>query len=1025
MIPLPIVVDLPPADGDSAVDDTFGTPTDAASNGGGGDPPGGLKGHSPGSKSVTVTPEQKRTVKWAALDPAVRKLIFGDGIAHGRKFGEGALLLAALQAFGVRALGDDDFELSDDARYNRFERLRAELREEHDAQVQQMQQIQLLQMQLVTGANSNLQAQLADAQQQLADAKAQLLTAQLDGTALAAARSPAADKMRQAVAEAAAAEAARKQAEVARKQAEARAAKVERAIAPMESELETYRAAPNDREVAQALHESQRALAGEQARRQELENARVSTGMELSRLRGQLAAQQVQEERAAGSPRQLQMQADAAVAGREEAEQKLRECKVLMRAAAAEAAAQQGAAVQAAIAAADAPLGRGERVRQQVGVGPTGTDDTMPTVGERAADLFVRTRKLHAGLNAPYDPAICELLRRFVSETKLSKKNVAAALAIAFTIHTGEVPTEANLIGETLIDSVFDKLGALDLEKRAEENKARKHGVAIAGDTGNRKHCAQYKGAMEVMVACVWEDGVGPVAQPLACKDLGNDQTAQQGSLAYKAAFDRGGFTAEQLIQAETDNTDHAQLGMHSFISDVLKDVPVEKRRAIVENCYRHLTVLEEQACMRAAFPGTDEVINYLRMFYEVTNAAPEYYSSVWQQCGLPMDVWEKLMQMPEPTSAKWQVPVDCSKIFLLGLEVAPGKEGLQDSMLEVFARQLLIRFSGTGDVARPQDAGTHPHRTKWEAMSALLCSPDRLAGLYLYLDLWAFFGERHEFCLARSRFGNFTPSCHRHEMAVRVCKDAVWYRKARANPVSVFRQTELFLSGTWRRRAMDKISESTRQEMRVRMAAALEAAEQSHLKWSGGVWRRARHLFGTVCDEKYRAGCAQQILISLGYSRELSEALEGSSDGGDGGGSSSGDDGGDGGGAGGEGAGGECAGRRRSRIAVDPEVAEQAGTRQGRGVVQPVAPVDEVQKELYKCIMLRHGDGTLRKEWELWGLGEHLQEWLTLATAPAGDTRTSAVLSVERTPGLYSIFIDVLFIGLSDNTRCAAHMQC
>ena len=194
---------------------------------------------------------------------------------------------------------------------------------------------------------------------------------------------------------------------------------------------------------------------------------------------------------------------------------------------------------------------------------------------------------------------------------------------------------------------------------------------------------------------------------------------------------------------------------------------------------------------------------------------------------------------------------------------------------------------------------------------------------------------------------------------------------------------------------------------------------------WSGGVWRRARHLFGTVCDEKYRAGCAQQILISLGYSRELSEALEGSSDGGDGGGSSSGDDGGDGGGAGGEGAGGECAGRRRSRIAVEPEVAEQAGTRQGRGVVQPVAPVDEVQKELYKCIMLRHGDGTLRKEWELWGLGEHLQECLTLATAPAGDTRTSAVLSVERTPGLYNIFIDMLFIGLSDNTRCAAHMQC
>ena len=163
-------------------------------------------------------------------------------------------------------------------------------------------------------------------------------------------------------------------------------------------------------------------------------------------------------------------------------------------------------------------------------------------------------------------------------------------------------------MGESLVDAVFDKLGALDQEKKAEKNKVRKHGVGIAGDTGNRKHCAQYKGAMEVMVACVWDEDVGrPIAEPLACKDLGNDQTAAQGSLAYKAAFERAGFLAESLIQTETDNTDHAQLGMRNFISDVQKGVPTAKQRAIVENCYRHLTVLEEQAAMTAAFAG-DEV---------------------------------------------------------------------------------------------------------------------------------------------------------------------------------------------------------------------------------------------------------------------------------------------------------------------------------------------------------------------------------------------------------------------------------
>lgn len=109
-------------------------------------------------------------------------------------------------------------------------------------------------------------------------------------------------------------------------------------------------------------------------------------------------------------------------------------------------------------------------------------------------------------------------------------------------------------------------------------------------------------------------------------------------------------------------------------------------------------------------------------------------------------------MRMLEPTSAKWQVPVECAKVFLFGLETAPGKEGIQDSMLETFAQCVLLRMRGTGDVARPQDAGTHPHCMKWEEPSALFASPVRLVGLYFYLGMWQFFGARHEFCLAHAR---------------------------------------------------------------------------------------------------------------------------------------------------------------------------------------------------------------------------------------------------------------------------------
>ena len=142
-------------------------------------------------------------------------------------------------------------------------------------------------------------------------------------------------------------------------------------------------------------------------------------------------------------------------------------------------------------------------------------------------------------------------------------------------------------------------------------------------------------------MSCVWVEGVGPVAQPLACTDLGSDQTAQQRSLAYKAAFDCAGFIGEQLLQCETDNTDHAQLGMRNFVASCLSSVPAQaKRRAIVENCYRHLPVLEEQAAMSVAFPG-DEVVNFLRMFYEVTHATPEYYHELWEKLNLPIKVFE------------------------------------------------------------------------------------------------------------------------------------------------------------------------------------------------------------------------------------------------------------------------------------------------------------------------------------------------------------------------------------------------
>jgi hypothetical protein len=82
--------------------------------------------------------------------------------------------------------------------------------------------------------------------------------------------------------------------------------------------------------------------------------------------------------------------------------------------------------------------------------------------------------------------------------------------------------------------------------------------------------------------------------------------------------------------------------------------------------------------------------------------------------------------------------------------------------------------------------------------------------------------------------------------------------------------------------------------------------------------------------------------------------------------------------------------------------------------------PVDAVQAELFAKLEERAKEGALQRTWRAWSLGAHLSEWLLLATAPGGDvekTKTDPVLSEARTPRLYEVYIEMLFIGLSDNT--------
>merc|ERR1712091_465056 len=174
---------------------------------------------------------------------------------------------------------------------------------------------------------------------------------------------------------------------------------------------------------------------------------------------------------------------------------------------------------------------------------------------------------------APVEPEIVEILRRIVSVGKVALQNVAAVVALAYTLFTGEVPPEEALINHALVKSGIDKLGVLDQQAcrpfaplspspipsltasprtapcqqdRRARWSAEKYGFALASDTGSEKRGAQYKGSVEVMARTSWStarrpDGrqVGPVSEALGLRDLHSDQSAKHGTAVLEAAMEQ------------------------------------------------------------------------------------------------------------------------------------------------------------------------------------------------------------------------------------------------------------------------------------------------------------------------------------------------------------------------------------------------------------------------------------------------------------------------------------------------------
>ena len=280
----------------------------------------------------------------------------------------------------------------------------------------------------------------------------------------------------------------------------------------------------------------------------------------------------------------------------------------------------------------------------------------------------------------PYTPEIMELLRRIISEGKLSLHNVAILNALFYTLHTGDPsPPTTSLINEILAKQGVNKLGVYDKELAS----ARFHGdefrFALASDGGSCQGKAQYHGSVEVAGRSGWDntlrpDGtrVGSFTEPIGCRDLGADSSEKNGTDMLLWLIQDLDMPPEMLSQLEGDSTPHAVNQREDTLTalengfvglaGLLKKLPTGQ--AVAENCYRHLTVLEENDANEAAYPKK-EILNFLRMVHGVIQSETELYRQIWARAGLPPCVFEQLKSMPEPTTAKWEVMAECCRIFL------------------------------------------------------------------------------------------------------------------------------------------------------------------------------------------------------------------------------------------------------------------------------------------------------------------------------------------------------------------------
>ena len=151
-----------------------------------------------------------------------------------------------------------------------------------------------------------------------------------------------------------------------------------------------------------------------------------------------------------------------------------------------------------------------------------------------------------------------------------------------------------------------------------------------------------------------------PVARPLCCIHISNDQSGRNGADVLEHQLAKGGYRPELCCGAGGDSTSHAggSNGQRVGLRERLEKKGLKPNTMILYGCVRHFKELELKAAFGAGWPGTPAE-NFLYALRDVIHKDVPFWRGVWCDSGAktgPGDVFDRcLASMPAPTSSKWE----------------------------------------------------------------------------------------------------------------------------------------------------------------------------------------------------------------------------------------------------------------------------------------------------------------------------------------------------------------------------------